>query len=176
MPAVGLVALEHVLGEGDVGVALDADVVVVVDDDQVAQPLMAAQAAGLGGDSLLKAAVAGDDVDPVIEEALSRIGRLVEGAAHEAGVHGHPDGRGEALSERAGGGFHPDRGRTPGARASGCPRFEKDSQIRQRQPVAAKVELDVQGEARMAVDSTNRSRPIQWGSVGSLRMCRWNSR
>lgn len=41
VPAVGLVALQHVLGEGGGGVALDGDVVVVVDEDQIAQLLVA---------------------------------------------------------------------------------------------------------------------------------------
>src|SRR5690606_24593886 len=40
VPAVGLVPLRDVLGEGDVGVALDRDPVVVVDDGEVAQLLV----------------------------------------------------------------------------------------------------------------------------------------
>src|SRR3712207_8172285 len=43
VPAVGLVALADVLGEGDGRVVLDRDAVVVVDQDQVAQLLRAGQ-------------------------------------------------------------------------------------------------------------------------------------
>ncbi len=37
VPAVGLVALEHIFGEGNVGVSVDGDVVVVVQGNQLAQ-------------------------------------------------------------------------------------------------------------------------------------------
>jgi hypothetical protein len=77
VPAVRLVALQHVLGEGDVGIALDADVVVVVDQDQIAESLVAREATCLGGDPLLQTTVTGDDVDPVVEQAVTRIGGLI---------------------------------------------------------------------------------------------------
>ena len=54
VPAVGLVAGRHVLAERGVGVALDGDVVVVVEDDQAAELLVAGQRAGLAGDTLLR--------------------------------------------------------------------------------------------------------------------------
>ena len=37
VPAIGLVALRHVLGERESRVAIDGDVVVVVEDDQLSQ-------------------------------------------------------------------------------------------------------------------------------------------
>ena len=43
VPAVGLVALDDVLGERDVGVVLDRDVVVVPEQDQVAELLVPAR-------------------------------------------------------------------------------------------------------------------------------------
>ena len=48
VPAVRLVALEHVLAERDGGVVLDGDVVVVVEQDQVAELLVAGQRGRLG--------------------------------------------------------------------------------------------------------------------------------
>ena len=47
VPPVGLEPLGHVLGEGDVGVPLDGDVVVVVEVDELAQSQGARQACGL---------------------------------------------------------------------------------------------------------------------------------
>ena len=75
VPAVGLVALGDVLGEGDVGVVLDGDLVRVVDHDEVAELLVAGERGGLAGHALLQVAVAGDHVDEVVERA--RAGRGV---------------------------------------------------------------------------------------------------
>ena len=63
VPAVRLVPLDRVLGDGRLGVALDRDVVVVPQQDQVAELLVAGQRGRLGGDALLEAAVTGDGVD-----------------------------------------------------------------------------------------------------------------
>src|SRR5699024_7927731 len=57
VPAVGLVARGGVLGERDRGVALDGDLVVVPQDDEVAQLLGAGDRAGLAADALLEVAV-----------------------------------------------------------------------------------------------------------------------
>ena len=85
VPAVGLVALRDVLGEGDVRVVLDRDLVRVVDRDQIAERLVAGERRCLGGHALLQVAVAGDHVDEVVERRLAG-GRLgVEQAALVAG-------------------------------------------------------------------------------------------
>ena len=47
VPAVGLVTRADVLAEGELGVALDRDVVVVVEGDQPAEPEMAGERGGL---------------------------------------------------------------------------------------------------------------------------------
>ena len=48
MPAVGLIALQHVLGEGHIGAAVNRDVVVVVEGNQFAQLEVTSQRASLG--------------------------------------------------------------------------------------------------------------------------------
>ena len=101
MPAVGLVAREDVLAERDGGVVLDRDVVVVVEQDQVAELLVAGERGRLAGHALLHAAVAGDDVDVVVERRLAGRGVRVEQAALAAGGHRHADAVGHALA-RAG--------------------------------------------------------------------------
>ena len=92
-----------VLTEGDLGVALDGDAVVVVEQDEVAQVLGGSQRAGLGGDALLHAAVAGDAVDVAVEGALARGGVRVEQATLPARGHRHADGHRDAGAQRAGG-------------------------------------------------------------------------
>ena len=103
VPAVGLVALGDVLGEGDVGVALDRDPVGVVDDGEVAELLGAGDRGGLAAHALLEVAVAADRVDVVVEGRLALGGVRVEQAALAAGGHRHADGVGDALAQRAGG-------------------------------------------------------------------------
>ncbi len=106
VPAVGAVAGRDVLGQRDVGVVLDGDLVVVVEHDQVAELLGARQRRRLAGDALLDVAVGGDHVDEVVERAGARRGVRVEQAALVARRHRHPDRRGQALAQRAGGDLH----------------------------------------------------------------------
>jgi hypothetical protein len=105
VPAVSLVALADVLGERDVGAALDGDLVVVVDQDQVAELLGAGDRGGLAADALLEVAVAGDGVDEVVERRGAQRGVGVEQAVLAAGGHGHADGVADALAQRTGGGL-----------------------------------------------------------------------
>jgi len=91
VPAVGGVASQHVLGEGNVGVPFDGDVVVVIQHHQVAQLLMAGQARRLGLHAFFHVTVGGDDPDGVVEDALSGTGVGVEQAPFPAGRQRHPD-------------------------------------------------------------------------------------
>ena len=147
VPAVGLVAGGDVLGQRDVGVVLDGDLVVVVEDDQVAQLLAAGDRGRLGGDALLDVAVGGDDVDEVVERALTRRGVRVEQAAFATGGHRHADRGGQTLSERTGGDLDArgvvDLGVSGGQRAPGA----QGLQVADLQTEPGQVQLDVQGEA-----------------------------
>ena len=67
VPAIGLVTLGDVLVEGNVGVVLNGDSVVIPEDDEIAQLLGACQRRSLSGDALLQVTVGGDDVNEVIE-------------------------------------------------------------------------------------------------------------
>ena len=79
-------------------------------------------------DALLHAAVAGDDVDVVVERRLARRGVGVEQPALAAGGHGHADAVGDALAERAGGDLDAGGvavlGVARGERAPGAQRLE----------------------------------------------------
>ena len=106
VPTVGLVALGHVLGEGDVGVFLNGDVVAVPDDNQVAELLVARERASLCGDALLHVTLGGDDVDVVVEGGGAGGSLGVEHAAHTTLCVGETNGGGQALAERTGGDFY----------------------------------------------------------------------
>ncbi len=143
VPAVGLVARCDILGEGDVRVVLDRDLVRVVDRDQVAELLVSGERSGLGRDALLDVAVARDDVDEVVERrgAGRRLG--VEQTALVASRVGEADGGGEALAERAGRDLDAlgvaVLGVSRGQRAPGAQRL----QIIELETEAAEVELHV---------------------------------
>ena len=81
VPPVGPVARRDVLGQRDVGVVLDGDLVLVVEHDEIAELLGARERRRLAGDALFDVAVGGDHVDVVVERALTprRVG--VEQAA-----------------------------------------------------------------------------------------------
>ena len=147
VPPVGRVPRRDVLGLGDLRVVLDGDVVVVVDQDQVAELLVGGQGGRLVGDALLDVAVRGDHVHVVVEWAGARLRVGVEQAALAPGGHGHAHGVRQALPERAGRRLHPGRQpvlRVPGSEAAPRPVL---LEVLQAQPVPGQVELDVQGQA-----------------------------
>jgi hypothetical protein len=100
VPTVGIEALRHVLGKGHGGRAIELDVVVVVQDDQLAQAQVAGKAGRLRGDALLEVAIAGDHVRPVIDD---RAAGAIELRPEPALGDGHADRVREALAEGAGG-------------------------------------------------------------------------
>ena len=103
VPAVGLIARGDVLGERDLGLALDRDPVVVVDQDEVAELLGSGQRGRLTGDALLHAAVTGDAVHEVVEDGGAGLGGGVEQRALAAGSHREADRVGDPGPQRAGG-------------------------------------------------------------------------
>ncbi len=99
VPAVPLEATEDVVAEGQRGVAVDRDVVVVEDPAEVVQLQVPGERGGFVGNPLLQAAVAGDGVGVEVEQL-----RPVGGAEPLRG-HRHPDRGADALAERPGGGL-----------------------------------------------------------------------
>ncbi len=71
VPAVGLESLGHVLAEGDVGAALDGDIVVIVEHDQLAEPHGTGHGCGLRCDALLEVAVGDYGVGVVVNDLVA---------------------------------------------------------------------------------------------------------
>ena len=149
VPAVSGVAAEHVLVEGDVGLVLDRDLVVVPDHDEVAELLDARDGGRLGGDALLQVAVGDHDVDEVVEGRGAGRGVGVEQAALTARGHRHADGGRDAGTEWAGrdldAGGVAELGVTRRLRALGAQRLD----VVERQRVAGREQLQVQRERRV---------------------------
>ena len=97
VPAVRPEAHARVVAIGQLGGAVDGDVVVVVDADELAEPEMAGQRPRLVADAFHEVAVAHDHEC----EVVAHVG-AVPGPQVGLG-HGHADGVGDALPERAGG-------------------------------------------------------------------------
>jgi hypothetical protein len=113
VPAVGLEPLGGVVAEGDLGLAVDRDVVVVVDVDQATEAQVPGQRGGLVAEAFRQVAVGADGEDAVIAHVGPEPGpqvRLGDGHAHAVG---------EALAERARG--HLDAGRMAVLGVARCP-------------------------------------------------------
>jgi hypothetical protein len=149
VPAVCGVARRDVLAERDVGVALDGDVVVVIEHDEVSQPLVTGEAAGFGRDTFFHVSVGHDHPDGVVEDALAGLGvRVIEPSLAPRG-HRHAHGGADARAERAGGGL--DAEGVAVLRVSWCATspLPVELEVLEGQPVAGQVELDVEGQAGM---------------------------
>lgn len=100
VPAVGLVSLLDVLGEGLVGVTVDGDVVVIVDGNEVAELQVAGQRACLARDTLHQATITEEAVCVVVDQVEARL--VVDGSGVGLG-NGETDSVADSLAQRAGG-------------------------------------------------------------------------
>jgi hypothetical protein len=99
LPAIGGEPGADVLAEGQRTGAIDGDVVGVIQRDQAAELEVASQGAGLAGDALHQAAVAGQHVGVVVDQIRA------EARPEQALRHGEAHRVGDALAQRAGGGL-----------------------------------------------------------------------
>ena len=152
VPAVGLVAGDHVFVESNIRIVLNRDAVIVPEDNQVAQLLRTRQGRGLSGYALLQVTIGSDGVDVVVEGRLAGRCLWIEKPALLSCGHGHAHGGSQALAKGASGDFHAigvvHLRVTWGARTPRTQLLE----IVHLQAKAAQVELDVLGEGRV----TNR--------------------
>ena len=100
VPALGGEILLRVLALGDVGHGVERHVVGIIDEDQVIEAVVAGEGDGLLGDAFLKAAVAVDGEDVLVED---RVLRGVEARGGAFAGERVADGIADALAERAGG-------------------------------------------------------------------------
>ncbi len=147
VPAVRLVALADVLAHRERGVALDRDVVVVVEDGQTPEAEVAGERARLVLDALLHVAVGRDHVRVVIDDVVA--GAVEAGGEHALGER-EADARGDALAERAGGRLDPGRVAVLGVAGGRRAELAEVLEVVEREAVAAQVERGVQEHRRVA--------------------------
>ena len=162
VPPVGLEALDVVVADRQVGVAVDRDVVVVEHDAQVAQAQVTGQRRGLVAQALHEVAVAREHEGVVVDHVGTEAGAQV------ALGDGHPDRVAEALTERAG--RHLDaRGAVVGlgvARGVAAPLAER-LEVVELEAVPRQVEHGVQEDRRVAArqDEAVAVGPVRVGRV-----------
>ena len=98
VPAVSLEALQDVLSEGHLGVAINGDVVVIVDGNEVAELQVAGQRSSLASNTFLCTAVTKEHVRVVGDQIEAR---LVEQCAGVCLSDSKTNGVGEALTQGA---------------------------------------------------------------------------
>jgi hypothetical protein len=96
VPAVGLVSLGDILSEGHSSVAVNGDLVVVPDGNEVAKLEVTSQRGSLAGDTLHQAAIAEESVSVVVDE---RETFLVEDSSGMSLGNGQTNSVGDTLAE-----------------------------------------------------------------------------
>ena len=92
-------ALLHILSEGNISIALDGNVVAVIDDNQLGQAKGACQGEGLGGNTLHHAAITAQGKGIMV---IHRIARLVELLSQMCLGNCHAHCHAHACPQRAG--------------------------------------------------------------------------
>lgn len=96
MPAVSLISLDDVFSEGAVGVAINGDVVVIVNADEVAQLEVTCERRSLARDTLHQATVTEKAVCVVVNDVETR---FVEGGSGVSLSHGQTNSIADTLAQ-----------------------------------------------------------------------------
>ena len=163
VPAVGFETLRGVVAEPAFDLAVDGNAVVVVQHDQLRQAQRAGQRTGFVRNAFHQAAVADEGVSIVIDHVQAG---LVEFGGQQFFGQRHAHGVGEALTQRAGGGFDARRDVDfRMARGLGMQLAEL-FQIFHRQVVACEVQQRILQHRTVAV------RQHEAVAIGPFRICR----
>src|ERR1700722_1323302 len=68
VPAVGFKSSSHIFGVGNVCVAFDGNMVVIVEEDEVAKCKISGNRGGFGADAFHHVAIAADAIDMIVEQ------------------------------------------------------------------------------------------------------------
>jgi hypothetical protein len=118
-PAIGFKPLADILAERDVGVAVNSDVVVVVDDFEVAQLEVTGDRRRLAGHAFHHVPVAGQGPHPVVDHGQPF---AIEPGREEPLRNREPDRIADALAQRSGSDL--DAGRKAPLRVARSPRMQ----------------------------------------------------
>src|SRR5581483_9956658 len=97
MPAVCFKAFAHVLGETEIGAPSERDVILVVEEDQLAELQMAGKGGRFLADAFHEVAVAADTVGKVVHDGMAR---SIEAGSEPGLRDGQTDSISKTLAER----------------------------------------------------------------------------
>ena len=152
VPAIGGKAQGGVVDEPGRDGAVDRDAVVVVQRDQLVELPGAGQRAGFVADAFHQAAVAHEHIGVVVDDRVLDIAVLaVELLGQQLFGQRHAHGVGDALAQRAGGGFHAGRDADLGVAGGLAVQLAEVLQLAHGQLVAGEVQQRVQQHRAVAV-------------------------
>src|SRR5206468_9245729 len=96
VPTVGLEAPRNVLRKTERGIAVNGDMIVVVEQIELAKAKMAREGSCFTGDTFHQVAIAHESPGPVIDD---RVSRAVEVIGQHPFSDGHPNGVAKALAQ-----------------------------------------------------------------------------
>ena len=164
VPLVGLETLRHVLGKPAFHLAVDGDLITVVDDDELAQAQGARQRTGLVGNAFHQAAIADGGVGVVVDDIQAG---AVELRGQGAFGDGHAHGIRQALAQGSGRGLYP--GGIAILRVAGCFRMKlaEIPQFLHGQVVAGQVQDGIQQHGTVAVGH-HEAVPVHPAGIGRV--------
>ena len=166
VPSVGFEPPRGVFGEPAPHVAVDGDVVVVVERDQLAEAQRPRQRAGLVRYAFHEAAVAEKDPRPVVDD---HVPRSVETRGQHPLRDRHSHRIRDSLSQGSGGGLHTGRIAVLGVARSHRAELAEARDLVQRQRMAAEVEQRIE-EHRSVPVRDHESVAIRPGRIGGIML------
>ena len=164
VPAVGVEAGRGVVGEPPPDLAVDGDVVVVVERDQLAETQRAGERARLVRDPFHQAAVAHEHPGAVVDDGVPV---AVEARREDLLRNGHAHGVRESLAERPGGRLDPGRVAVFGVAGGHRVELAEAPQLVERERVAAQVEQGVE-EHRAVPVGEHETVPVRPRGIGRI--------
>ena len=161
IPTVGLEASGGVVDEPRRDLAIDGNAVVVIQSDEFVQLPSASQGAGLVADALHHATVTHEHIGVVVDDAV--VGAVELGGQEFFGQR-HAHRIGDALAQRAGGGFHAGGDAHFGVTGGFAVQLAEIFQLAHRQVVAGEVQQGVNQHGAVAVGQHKAV------AVGPMRM------
>mmetsp|Transcript_16711 Transcript_16711/g.36518 ORF Transcript_16711/g.36518 Transcript_16711/m.36518 type:complete len:297 (+) Transcript_16711:1267-2157(+) len=148
VPTIGIISLQHIFRKAEVGVSINCNAVVVIQDDQTPKAQMASKTAGLSRDSFLKASITTNYVGVMIEHVEPG---FVELRGQVAFGNGQADRVGDSLSEWASANFDAIRDKGFRVTRSDGPQSSKLGQVLFANVVPRQVKHGVLQGTRMAI-------------------------
>ncbi len=164
LPAIGPKARAHILAEGQVSVALNADPVVVIEHCQFAQLKGTGQRSRFTGDAFHHAAIARQYKGVMIHQWEIR---LVEPGRQHALSNGESHSIGKALAKGSRGGFHALRQPMLGMPRRNGPPLPKQLYLLNRHLVSSQMQQRVDERAGVPV---GKDEPIPVSPGGRIRV------